>query len=67
MIDLTIAVMIAAGTGLVSVGGAYGAVKTAMNGTKERVKVLEVENKDTADRLARIETKIDILVEHTER
>ena len=67
MIDVTIAVMMVAGTGLISIGGAYGAVKQAMNGTKERVKVLEIENKDTADRLARIETKIDILVTHVER
>ena len=53
MIDMTLAVMIAGGTGLLSIGGAYGAVKQAMNGTKDRVKVLEIENKDTADRLAR--------------
>ena len=67
MIDLTTAAFIAGATGLISIGGAWGATKTAMNGTKERVKVLEVENKDTADRLARIETKIDILVDHTEK
>ena len=64
--DLTTAAMIAAGTGLVTIGGAWGAAKQAMNGTKERVRALEHDNKKNNDRLARIETKIDILIDNQE-
>jgi len=53
--------------GATVVGGAYGAVKTALNGTKERVKELEKDSKDAHDRLARIETKLDFLVERSQQ
>lgn len=56
-----LAIQAVGGAGVV--GGAYGAVKTALNGTKERVKELEIDSKDSRDRLARIETKIDFLIE----
>lgn len=51
-------------TGLVAGGMAFGGVKVALNGTRERVKCLEDQTAGQADRLARIETKIDLLIEH---
>lgn len=57
-----------AGTGLVAIGGAWGGAKVALNGTRHRVKTVEQElsslKSDTVDRLARVETKIDILLEN---
>ena len=50
-------------TGVFAGGIAFGGVKVALNGTKDRVKQLELEAHLTTDRLARIETKIDTLVE----
>lgn len=58
---------------LLAIGGAWGGAKVALNGTRDRVKSLEEgvsdlegtveEHKEEAiDRLARIETKIDILL-----
>lgn len=52
------------GPSLVAGGVAYGGAKAALNGTRLRVKELEASDKDKADRLARIETKIDILLEN---
>lgn len=58
------------GSGLLATGGAWGAVKVTLNGTKERVRATEEKVRqldearlDTHDRLARIETKIDRLME----
>lgn len=51
------------GSGLLATGGAWGAVKVTLNGTKDRVKKLEESQTDNIDRLARIETKIDRLME----
>jgi len=61
-------------TPLLAIGGAWGGAKVALNGTRERVK--EVQNRldvhmtedekvqrEMIDRSARIETKIDILME----
>lgn len=59
---------------MITGGVAWGTVKTALNGTRERVKLIEENQRvhekldeerfdDAADRLARIETKIDILLE----
>lgn len=55
---------------VLSVGAAYGGVKAGLNGTKaqvketkDRVKDLEASKNDHTDRLARIETKLDILLE----
>lgn len=50
------------GTGILVAGGAAGAVKVTLNGTRERVKELEAQSTDHGDRLARIETKLDFLV-----
>jgi len=51
---------------LLAIGGAWGGAKVALNGTRERVKKLEgvVEDHkiETIDRLARVETKIDVLI-----
>jgi len=58
---------------LLAIGGAWGGAKAAMNGTRERVKnlegnvsklegVVEEHKEETIDRLARIETKIDVLL-----
>lgn len=44
-------------------GAAFGGVKVALNGTRERVRKLEDINVDHQDRLARMETKIDYLVD----
>ncbi|MHC4230542.1 MAG: hypothetical protein ACYSW0_24160 [Planctomycetota bacterium] len=48
---------------LVAIGGAWGGVKVALNGTVKRVEKIEDTQKITLDRCARMETKIDILVE----
>jgi hypothetical protein len=55
----------AVGTGVFAGGLALGGAKVAMNGTKDRVLTLEGEAKHTTDRLARIETKIDTILEHS--
>ena len=61
--DIPTALMIA-GSGALATGGvAWGSVRQALNGTRERVKRIESEHDDHKDRLARIETKIDILLE----
>lgn len=44
-------------------GSAWGAVKVGMNGTKARLDKLEEEHDGIVDRLARVETKIDMLLE----
>ena len=49
---------------LLAIGGAWGGARHAINGTVERVKKLEAFEDTARDRLARIETKIDILVEN---
>ena len=65
----------AIGTGIFTGGVAFGGVKVALNGTRERVKTVEIavdKNKDAnteahkelGERLASIETKVDIVVEH---
>jgi hypothetical protein len=64
--------MISTAAGLLTVGGAYGGCKVALNGTRERVKELKKDHvvlsekvdhvrTDVTDRLARIETKLDAL------
>jgi len=58
---------------LLAIGGAWGGAKVALNGTRTRVKdletgvkklegVVEEHKEETIDRLARIETKIDVLL-----
>lgn len=63
--------MISLGAGLLTVGGAYGGTRAALNGTRERVKELAKEldehKDDTIDRLARIETKLDFLKESSHK
>ena len=61
--DLTTIAAIVGPTSLVAMGAAYGGVKVALNGTKDRVLKLELAKDDHTDRLARIETKIDVLLE----
>ncbi len=48
---------------LLAIGGAWGGAKHAINGTVKRVVKLEDFEDTVRDRLARIETNIDILVE----
>lgn len=43
-------------------GSGIGAAKVIMNGTKNRVDKLEEAHTDVVDRLARIETKLDMLL-----
>jgi hypothetical protein len=54
---------------VLAVGGAWGGAKVALNGTRERVKKVEQrtdeQDKKLADQgetLARVETKVDILI-----
>ena len=50
-------------TVLVSGGAAWGAAKQALNGTRERVQKLEGKVDQHSDTLARVETKVDILID----
>ena len=61
-------------TPLLAIGGAWGGAKVALNGTRERVKQMdsklekhmdedEAMQREMIDRAARMETKIDILLE----
>jgi hypothetical protein len=61
--DIAAIISIAGPTALVTLGAAWGGVKVTLNGTKARVEKLETHSEDTTDRLARIETKIDLLME----
>ena len=62
-------------TPLLAIGGAWGGAKVALNGTRARVKEMQNDLKDhmkedesvqreMIDRAARMETKIDILLEN---
>lgn len=58
---------------LLAVGGAWGGAKVALNGTRERVKKLEIKSDaqdttlvDQGKSLARIETKQDMLLKYLE-
>ena len=62
-------------TPLLAIGGAFGGAKIALNGTRARVKEMQGDLKDhmkedesvqreMIDRAARMETKIDILLEN---
>lgn len=60
--------------GALSLGGAWGGAKAALNGTRERVKKLEAGHDNNARRingisesLVRIETKQDILIKQMEK
>ena len=53
----------AIGTVLFTGGVAFGGVKVALNGTRERIKLVEVGYADHSDRLARIETKVDLILD----
>lgn len=59
---------------LMAIGGAWGGAKVALNGTRERVKVVEhtirqhiadehEHDMKHAERLSAVETKIDILID----
>lgn len=65
--DFYTIISIAGPTALVTGGVAYGSAKQALNGTRDRVKKLEQSHEelktDTIDRLARIETKVDSLID----
>ena len=61
-------------TALFVSGAAWGATKTALNGTKQHVKDIHAElrqhireehnaDMETHERIARVETKIDVLVD----
>ena len=61
--DLELAAIAGFTTIVVSGGAAWGAAKQALNGTRERVRVLETDSKAHADAIARVETKVDILID----
>jgi hypothetical protein len=63
MTVMEILAMLKAAWPLLAIGGAWGGAKVALNGTRERVAKLEDNQEGLLDRTARIETKIDILVE----
>lgn len=61
-------VIMAAVTALVSGGAAWGAVRVTLNGTKHDIRELKTtfeehlhDDREMRDRLARLETKIDLL------
>ncbi len=53
----------ALGTALFTGGVAWGSVKHSMNGQKERLEKVEVASADNTNRLVRVETKIDVLID----
>jgi hypothetical protein len=53
----------AIGTAVFTGGVAWGSVKHSMNGQKERLTHVERTSADNSQRLVRVETKIDILVD----
>jgi hypothetical protein len=55
--------VIAIGITVFSAGAAWGGAKYALNGTRKRVENMEAQHIQVTDRLARIETKLDILME----
>ena len=68
--DIPSAIIIAGSTALVTGGVAWGSVKQALNGTraaveetKQEVKEILHENHNFHERLVKVETKIDILLE----
>ena len=72
--EYTLVEMLKIATPLLAIGGAWGGAKVALNGTRERVKGIdnkleahikedEAVQRDMIDRAARIETKLDILME----
>ena len=65
---------VAGPTALVTAGAAWGAAKQALNGTRERVKVIEDRvtrsedrDRDVLQRVAGIEAKIDIVLERVSK
>lgn len=67
-------VLLMGATAVGSLGAAWGGAKVALNGTRSRVQRIESVldehidedeqlNRDSIDRLARLETKIDILLQ----
>lgn len=72
--EFTIMELIRLGAPVLAIGGAWQGAKVALNGTRQRVKKLETDLEshkivssnnhiEAVDRLARIETKIDAIVE----
>lgn len=64
---IEIPVIWAVGTALFTGGVAFGGVKVALNGTRERIKLVELGYADHSDRLARIETKVDLILDQTKQ
>lgn len=72
--EYTFIELIKIATPLLAIGGAWGGAKVALNGTRERVKGIDTKleahmkedeqlQREMIDRSARIETKLDILME----
>jgi hypothetical protein len=55
----------AIGTAVFTGGVAWGSVRHSMNGQKVRLEKVEVTSADNSQRLVRVETKIDILVDRS--
>ncbi len=56
----------AIGTVIFTGGAAFGSVKYALNGQKERLEKVEQASSDNTQRLTRVETKIDILIDRSD-
>jgi len=56
----------AIGTAIFTGGVALGGVKYGLNGQKERLEKVEHTSSDNTQRLTRVETKIDILIDRSE-
>jgi len=55
----------ALGTAIFTGGIAWGTVKHSMNGQAKRLEKVEITSADNSERLVRVETKIDILVDRS--
>jgi len=60
--DIASILAIATPTAVFSLGAAWGGAKVALNGTRKKVERLEAHDEENRDRLARIETKQDMLI-----
>lgn len=64
MVIEVIAVAKLAAPWLIAAGAAYGGVRQALNGTRERITKLETKVDDTGQRLVRVETTIEFIADH---
>ena len=76
--DANVILMLQGAGGVATIGMAYGAVKTALNGTKERVREIDgklekqirlsnVRHEELIQRSTSVETKLDMLINEHRR